>query len=268
MSTCPTCGLPSAFANPEHVADGHHRASRGISPDDGRRHNLLIALTPSLLARIEALGFDVGSEGVLPWLVGVAEEMRAECDAFATYREATTTALGIEPSSCAEDVAEAVNEMRAELDRWHAVSTSILRTAAQLRGGSAMANDGLADVVVWALQDAPKLAQDRAAADLQHEIDALRRERHAERQRVQERDAEIAEMRLTLAAEQGRAEGAPSARWRWNADMEMWTCAAGHVRRTRPHGWCFYGAQERSMKIGPAGSSARAVMVAVDRETP
>lgn len=115
MSTCPTCGLPSAFADPEHVADGHHRASRGVSPDDGRRHNLLVALTPSLLARIEALGFEVGSEGVLPWLVGKAEEMRAECDAFAIYRGATTTALGIEPSSCAEDVAEAVNEMRLTL---------------------------------------------------------------------------------------------------------------------------------------------------------
>lgn len=92
-----------------------YRASRGVAPDDGRRHNLLVALTPSLLARIEALGFEVGSEGVLPWLVGKAEEMRAECDAFAIYRGATTTALGIEPSSCAEDVAEAVNEMRLTL---------------------------------------------------------------------------------------------------------------------------------------------------------
>lgn len=119
MSTCPTCGLPSAFADPEHVADGHHRAARGLTPADGRRHNLLVMLTPSLLARIEALGFEAGSEGVLPWLVGVAEEMRAECDAFATYREATTTALGIEPSSCAEDVAEAVNEMRLTLAAEH-----------------------------------------------------------------------------------------------------------------------------------------------------
>lgn len=92
-----------------------YRASRGVAPDDGRRHTLLVALTPSLLARIQALGFEVGSEGVLPWLVGKAEEMRAECDAFATYREMTTTALGIEPSSCAEDVAEAVNEMRLTL---------------------------------------------------------------------------------------------------------------------------------------------------------
>lgn len=92
-----------------------YRASRGVAPNDGRRHTLLVALTPSLLARIEALGFEVGSEGVLPWLVGVAEEMRDECAAFATYREATTTALGIESSSCAEDVAEAVNEMRLTL---------------------------------------------------------------------------------------------------------------------------------------------------------
>lgn len=92
-----------------------YRASRGVAPADGRRHNLLVALTPSLLARIKALGFEVGSEGVLPWLVGVAEEMRAECDVLATYREATTTALGIESSSCAEDVAEAVNEMRLTL---------------------------------------------------------------------------------------------------------------------------------------------------------
>ena len=49
---------------------------------------------------------------------------------------------------------------------------------------------------------------------LKAEIDMLRRERHAERQRVDERDQEVGrlraaleEARLTLAAEQGRAEG-------------------------------------------------------------
>jgi hypothetical protein len=64
--------------------------------------------------------------------------------------------------------------------------------------------------------------------DGQHEIDVLRRERLAERQRVDERDQEVIrlraaleEARLTLAAEQGRAEGAPS---------EGWACGAGEVR--------------------------------------
>ena len=61
----------------------------------------------------------------------------------------------------------------------------------------------------------------RERDDGRHEIDVLRRERHAERQRVDERDQEVGrlqgaleEARLTLAAEQGRAEGAPSSRWR------------------------------------------------------
>ena len=51
---------------------------------------------------------------------------------------------------------------------------------------------------------------------LKAEIDMLRRERHAERQRVDERDQEVGrlraaleEARLTLAAEQGLQEGAP-----------------------------------------------------------
>ena len=85
--------------------------------NDPRPSNVLLTLTTHLLERIEALGYTPGETpaGVLPWLVGKAEEMRAECDAFATYREMTTTALGIEPSSCAEDVAEAVNEMRLTL---------------------------------------------------------------------------------------------------------------------------------------------------------
>jgi hypothetical protein len=60
-----------------------------------------------------------------------------------------------------------------------------------------------------------KAANSFAQDSLRDEIDMLRRERHAERLLVQERTAEIVELRLTLAAEQGRAEGAPSESWRY-----------------------------------------------------
>lgn len=50
-------------------------SEHGIAPDDGRRHNLLLTLTPPLLDRIKALGYVPGETpaGVLPWLVSLAE---------------------------------------------------------------------------------------------------------------------------------------------------------------------------------------------------
>ena len=95
--------------------------------------------------------------------------------------------------------------------------------------------DRLASAILWWATARPKperapehkalserciLAEERVVAlereldALKAEIDMLRRERHAERQRVEERDLEIGQLRaameearLTLAAEQGRAEG-------------------------------------------------------------
>ena len=85
-----------------------------------------------------------------------------------------------------------------------------------------------------------------------------------------ERDAaraEVEELRLTLAAEQGRAEGAPSTRWKWIAELDWWEVeGVGVVRRTRPHGWCFYGERRgRVFPVGPAGATARAAMLAADK---
>lgn len=42
------------------------------------------------------------------------DEARLEADAFATYREMATTALGIDPASCADDVAEAIDALKKE----------------------------------------------------------------------------------------------------------------------------------------------------------
>lgn len=43
-------------------------------------------------------------------------QLRAECDAFGIYRDLTTTALGIEPASCADDVREAIEGMVATIE--------------------------------------------------------------------------------------------------------------------------------------------------------
>ena len=124
----------------------------------------------------------------------------------------------------------------------------------------------------------------RERDDGRHEIDRLRRERHAERQRVQERDAEIAEMRLTLAAEQGRAEGAPSEVWRSCVDPVQWGKVAGGTadtygigtlveqvwERFELRGWRWTCSQQQDR--GPSvliaegiAPTARAAMIAADK---
>jgi hypothetical protein len=109
--------------------------------------------------------------------------------------------------------------------------------------------------------------------DAQREIDALRRERHAERQRVDGRDQDVArlrealaEARMTLAAEQGKAEGAPSEGWTYDRRYRQWNKPRGlHVMKI---------GTEWSWRVSPypTGSSwwgrepsARAAMLAADK---
>jgi hypothetical protein len=113
----------------------------------------------------------------------------------------------------------------------------------------------------------------RERDDGQHEIDVIRRERLAERQRVDERDqdvirlrAALEEARLTLAAEQGRAEGAPSEGWVYDRRYRQWNKPRGfHVMKI---------GTEWSWRVSPypTGSSwwgreptARAAMLAADK---
>lgn len=107
---------------------------------------------------------------------------------------------------------------------------------------------------------------------LKAEIDMLRRERHAERQRVDERDQEVGrlraaleEARLTLAAEQGRAEGAPSEGW--ESTITEWRKGRMRVRR-QGWGWGWVLLEDppsrRSIAAGVA-DTARAAMLAADK---
>ena len=87
-----------------------------------------------------------------------------------------------------------------------------------------------------------------------------------ERERGETR-AEAEELRLTLAAEQGRAEGAPSAGWR-SAGGD-WLKGRARVRRTNSSWWWFiYAPQPNDHKQTSAEgreSSARAAMLAADK---
>lgn len=84
-----------------------------------------------------------------------------------------------------------------------------------------------------------KAANSFAQDSLRDEIDMLRRERHAERLLVQDRTAEIVELRLTLAAEQGRAEGAPSPHWTYSGGT--WSRVRFRVERDGDGFWSLLG---------------------------
>lgn len=178
-------------------------AARGIAPDDGRTHTLLLHLTPALLARVEALGYAPGvtPAGVLPWLVDALEEAREEIEVLRSQN----TSYWSDLVACREQV---------EKDR-----AAILR--------------------------------------LTEERDAAR--------------AEIEELRLTLAAEQGRPEGAPSEGWRWCDGVWSKDFPHGHhVRIMLAAGaggsiMHVHHATEPHRRI--AADSARAAMIAADKAT-
>jgi len=140
------------------------------------------------------------------------------------------------------DMPEQVTALRAEVGRLTAERDAYRRTLDKEGAANAFAQDSL-----------------------RGEIDMLRRERHAERLLVQERTAEIAELRLTLAAEQGRAEGAPSEGWTFGEDCYR------KRRWSKGTAECIYGQNGWKWRVGrkrfqPA-SSARTAMFAA-KETP
>ena len=104
-----------------------------------------------------------------------------------------------------------------------------------------------------------------ALLEARAEVDRLR----AERARIEaERDAaraEVEELRLTLAAEQGRQEGAPSEAWTNRGDEWITDCWAEDgedirvERRYRDGGYCWFWNGRRF-------DSAREVMLAIEAE--
>ena len=114
------------------------------------------------------------------------------------------------------DMPEQVTALRAEAERLTAERDAHRRTIDKEGTANAFAQDSL-----------------------RGEIDMLRRERHAERLLVQERTAEIVELRLTLAAEQGRAEGAPSPHWTYSGGT--WSRDRFRVERDGDGFWSLLG---------------------------
>lgn len=84
--------------------------------------------------------------------------------------------------------------------------------------------------------------------------------------RLQEMNtALVEELRLTLAAEQGKAEGAPSEGWVW--DGHGWRKGDARVRR-HAEGWEWWISGDIGfLTAGGVVNTARAAMVAADKAT-
>ena len=163
-------------------ADALDAAADALTPEQIRAELIEVGLDPDQVAR-EA---EVSARLVVRCVQVRAErdEARLEADAFATYREMTTTALGIDPASCADDVAEAIDALKKERgearhERDIAARDWGLVDDALDAAGVATANEDGAGLSPWA--------------------------------RVAALTAERDELRLAIAAEQGRATGVPYA---------------------------------------------------------
>lgn len=169
-------------------ADAVDAAAAALTPEQLRAEMVAIGLDPDRVER-EA---EVSARLVVRWMQARDERdaARTEADAFAVYRSLVTTALGIDPGSCADDVKEAVEALREQRDEAHKMLDEI-RAALGNGADEALWPPGktLGEAVKW-LAEAEERAE-RAEA----ERDATR--------------AEAEELRLTLAVEQGRAQELP-----------------------------------------------------------
>ena len=86
---------------------------------DRERQRLTVAAMGSPAAANQHAEATARTADAAPILAAEVHRLRAECDAFEVYRELTTTALGIEPASCADDVREAIEGMRATIEEQH-----------------------------------------------------------------------------------------------------------------------------------------------------
>ena len=94
-------------------ADAVDAAAAALTPEQLRAEMVAIGLDPDRVER-EA---EVSARLVVRWMQARDERdaARTEADAFAVYRSLVTTALGIDPGSCADDVKEAIEELRLTL---------------------------------------------------------------------------------------------------------------------------------------------------------
>jgi len=90
-------------------ADALDAAADALTPEQIRAELIEVGLDPDRVAR-EA---EVSARLIVRWMQARDErdEARLEADAFATYRALTTTALGIDAASCADDVREAIEAL-------------------------------------------------------------------------------------------------------------------------------------------------------------
>ena len=180
-------------------------------------HSAILTLTPQLLARIQALGFDGAPSDALAWLVSGLEEQRTSARLSAAWNEGAS-------AQCAGLPRHAVPYLPDSEDG-----------AAWLAGWTADAWSPGGRLHRELAEDAEKLRRSRnfhvahlneiraVLSDPSHVVDggfdsagkvaAMARELQAVKAARDEARATAEELRLILAAEQGKPEGAPSEDW-------------------------------------------------------
>lgn len=138
---------------------------------------------------------------------------------------------------------EEVRRLRAEVARLHADNADLLATA-----------DADQHMHTRAVRAEAALEDARNGADLAAD-------------RANRLQAEVTELRLTLAAEQGRQEGAPSARWAWRGDHWLAGPDIDAEARAWPGGRLYLRDPKRICGTLTKHGTARAAMQAADAAT-